>query len=70
MTTLDKSAGTEDNVREEYCESQATGVEVEAAVLAVARRSGALGSGEDSDSHETLLVAPTGRHDRPTVTSI
>ena len=33
MTTLDKSAGTEDNVREEYFESQATGVEVEAEVL-------------------------------------
>ena len=33
MTTLDKSTGTEDNVREEYFESHATGVEVETEVL-------------------------------------
>ena len=33
MTTLDKSTGTEDETREEYFESHATGVEVETEVL-------------------------------------
>ena len=33
MPTIDKSTGTEDNVREEYFENEATGVEVEPEVL-------------------------------------
>ena len=63
MTTLDKSTGTEDEVREEHFENEATGVEVERGVSSTARRSGALGSGKYSDSNETLLVAPRGRND-------
>ena len=64
MLTIDKPSPAEDEVREEYFESQATGVEIEVEGHPPTRRAGALGSGKDSDSYEALLATSTRGDDR------